>query len=48
MRAADNNLSPKTRLALWDRAWPLVGLAAAAVVNLAWIGLLAYALVQLL
>jgi hypothetical protein len=33
---------------LWRRAWPPLGLAAAALVNAAWIGALGYALVRLL
>ena len=48
MRTATNNFSPKARLALWGRAWPLAGLAIAVVVNVVWIGLLAYELVKLL
>ena len=48
MSTADNNLSPKARLALWGSAWRLAGLAAAVAVNVAWISLLAYGLVKLL
>ena len=48
MSTADNNLSPKARLALWGSTWRLAGLAAALVVNVAWISLLAYGLVMLL
>jgi len=32
----------------WRRAWPLAGLALAAVVNVVWAGVLGYALVGLL
>jgi hypothetical protein len=35
-------------LTQWRRAWPLAGLALAAVVNVAWVGVLGYALVRLL
>jgi hypothetical protein len=31
---------------LWDRVWPLAGLAVALIVNLAWIGFLSYALAK--
>ena len=48
MSTADDNLSPKARLALWVSAWRLAGLAAAVAVNVAWISLLAYGLVKLL
>ena len=48
MSTADDNLSPKARLALWGSTWRLAGLAAALVVNVAWISLLAYGLVMLL
>jgi hypothetical protein len=46
MSTVDNSVSPKP--ALWGRAWPLAGLATAVIVNVAWIGLLAYGLVKLL
>jgi hypothetical protein len=32
----------------WRRAWPLAGLALAAVVNVLWVGVLGYALIRLL
>jgi hypothetical protein len=32
----------------WRRAWPMAGLAGAAVVNVLWIGILSYALIRLL
>ena len=48
MSTADNNLSPKARLALWGSTWRLAGLATAVAVNVAWISLLAYGLVKLL
>jgi hypothetical protein len=32
----------------WRRAWPLTGLALAAVVNVLWVGVLGYALIRLL
>ena len=35
-------------VALWDRAWPPAVLAVAALVNVAWLGLLGYGLVRLL
>jgi hypothetical protein len=47
MSTADNDLLPKARLALWGSTWRLAGLAAAVVVNVAWISLLAYGLVKL-
>ena len=34
-------------MARWDRAWPPAALAVAALANVAWIGLLGYALVRL-
>ena len=39
---------PSTALKLLHRAWPIVALAIALAVNLAWIGLLAHAVVKLL
>ena len=48
MSTADNNLSPKARLALWGSTWRLAGLATAVAVNVAWSSLLAYGLVKLL
>jgi hypothetical protein len=48
MRTDHSIVSPKARLTLWARAWPLAGLATALVVNVVWIGLLAYGLVQLM
>ena len=48
MSSTDTGLSPNARLALWESAWRIAGLAAAVTVNLAWIGLLAYWLVKLL
>ena len=48
MRNADNDLLTAAQLTLWHRAWPLAGLATAMIVNVAWIGLLAYSLVKLL
>jgi len=35
-------------VAWWERAWPPAALAVAALVNVAWIGLIGYALVRLL
>jgi hypothetical protein len=32
----------------WRRAWPLAGLALAAVINVLWVGVLGYALFELL
>ena len=48
MRTGHNIVSSTARLTLWARAWPLAGLATAVVVNVVWIGLLAYGLMQLL
>ena len=48
MGTGHNIVSPRARLTLWARAWPLAGLASAVVVNVVWIGLLAYGLVHLL
>ena len=48
MTTAANNLSPKARSARWGSTWRLAGLAAALVVNVAWISLLAYGVVKLL
>jgi hypothetical protein len=45
--AADNHVGGAT-LTQWRRAWPLAGLALAAVVNVFWVGVLGYALVKLL
>ena len=46
MTTIDNNTS--AALSLWQRAWPLTGLALALLVNVLWIGALGYALVKLL
>jgi hypothetical protein len=35
-------------LTRWRRAWPLAGLALAAIANVLWIGVLGYALFELL
>jgi hypothetical protein len=35
-------------LTRWRRAWPLAGLALALVVNVLWVGVLGYALFELL
>jgi hypothetical protein len=40
----DNNAAP----AVWKRAWPIVGLAMAVLVNALWLGVLGYELVRLL
>jgi hypothetical protein len=40
----NNNAAPS----VWKRAWPLVGLAAAVLVNVLWLGVLGYELVRLL
>ncbi len=46
--ALSDYLSPNAPLALRHRAWPLITLAIAVAVNLAWVGLLAYWLAKLL
>jgi hypothetical protein len=43
--AIENN---NAALSLWQRAWPLTGLALALLVNVLWVGALGYALVWLL
>jgi len=48
MRIAGSNLSPNALSARWESTWRLAGLSAAVVVNLAWIGLLAYGPTKLL
>jgi hypothetical protein len=45
--AADKHVGGAA-LTQWRRAWPLAGLALAAVVNTLWVGVLGYALVKLL
>ena len=47
MTATDKDDAPAL-LALWERLWPLAGLALALIVNVLWIGGLGYALVRLL
>ena len=44
MTTTDNNAAP----AVWKRAWPIVGLAMAVLVNALWLGVLGYELVRLL
>ena len=44
MTTTDNNAAPS----VWKRAWPFVGLAAAVLVNVLWLGVLGYELVRLL
>jgi hypothetical protein len=34
--------------AVWKRAWPIVGLAVAILVNMLWVGVIGYELVRLL
>jgi hypothetical protein len=47
MTVRDAN-SRNVPLKLWHRVWPLVGLIAAAVVNLAWIAFLGFVLTKIL
>ena len=44
----DENAPPSAARKVWQRAWPLVGLAAAVLVNMLWIGALGYAAARLL
>jgi hypothetical protein len=39
---------PAPPISLFGRIWPLAGLAAAVIANLAWIGLLGYGLFKLI
>jgi hypothetical protein len=48
MRTPDNSHTSETLFRLFPRAWAPIGLAAAAIANLVWIGLLVYELAKLL
>ena len=43
-----NNAPPMAALKVWRRALPFAGLVAAVLVNVAWVGVLGYALIRLL
>jgi hypothetical protein len=45
---AEGNAVPNNALSFWRRTWPLAGLTVAVLVNVAWIGALAYSLTRLL
>ena len=46
--ADKNDAPPDAALKVWHRAWPIAALAFALLLNVAWVGLLAYAMVRLL
>jgi hypothetical protein len=46
MTAVDEKKAEPPAVTLWDRVWPLAGLAIALFVNVAWIGFLGYALAK--
>jgi hypothetical protein len=39
---------PNNALSFWRRTWPLAGLTVAVLVNVTWVGVLAYSLARLL
>jgi hypothetical protein len=46
--ADKDDAPPSAVLKVWHRAWPIAALAFALMLNVAWVGLLTYAIVRLL
>jgi hypothetical protein len=46
--ADKDDAPPSAALKVWHRAWPIAALAFALLLNVAWVGLLTYAIVRLL
>jgi hypothetical protein len=46
--ADKDDAPPSAALKVWYRAWPIATLAFALLLNVAWVGLLTYAIVRLL
>jgi hypothetical protein len=46
--ADKDDAPPSAVLKVWNRAWPIAALGFALLLNVAWVGLLTYAIVRLL